>query len=403
MDEFAAAHPEEEGGEGHEDAGDAEGPVGAMPFENPRDGEIGDDGAEVDREIEDIKDAGEEVLVLGSELVSDVGGDAGLDPACADGNHAKSGKKPALDDSADTHEGEGEVAQAVDDGEGDDGPVFAKEGIGDEGTEKGGEVDRAVKIGNVGGGLAFAEVFAAEDGKVVREEDGEGGLHSIEGEAFGGFVRDDVGDALWHAGGLGGGGAVAQGLMGWGLEEGFGGDEKVKVILSGDVIVEVALIDEGTANGSTFWGGEAFDFFGDFGDDFGADVFLSLDLDDVEGGFGADEEVDLAALAALGLSLEIRAGIEHGDFVELESGVDGAEAVQDHGLELQAHDGVPGGEGFEGAALVDLFFNAGAVWLDVFQVETQVAVGKAIADGAWEVFSGGGIEADVASDEASLL
>ena len=94
VDKFATPHPESEGGNGHQNAGGAKCPVWTIPFENKGDGKVGDDRAEVDGEVEDIEDFGDEVLVVFAELITHVGRDAGLDAASANGNEAQAGKQP---------------------------------------------------------------------------------------------------------------------------------------------------------------------------------------------------------------------------------------------------------------------------------------------------------------------
>ena len=79
MDEFFSAKPEKEGGNGHENAGDSEREVRAVPLKDPWGGEHGEESAEIDGEVEPVEDLGEKVLVGLAKLIPHVGRDAGLD------------------------------------------------------------------------------------------------------------------------------------------------------------------------------------------------------------------------------------------------------------------------------------------------------------------------------------
>ena len=215
MDKFPAAHPKEERGQGHENTGDAEGEVGAVPLEQPGGEEHGNQGTEVDGEVEPIEDFGEEVGVPLAELVSDVGGDAGFDSPGAEADQGEAEDHPDFCLALDPHEGEGGVPEAVDDGEGDDGPVFAKEDVADECSEEGGEIDPTVEEVHGLGGRGFghgAVRGGVHEVQILHHEDGEDALHAVEGEALRGLVTDDVGDASRDPGVLGvGGSAVGHG------------------------------------------------------------------------------------------------------------------------------------------------------------------------------------------------
>ena len=54
-------------------------------------------------EIKDVKYLGDQVLVLCTELISDVSRYARFDSACAQGNKSQSSEEPELHDSANTH------------------------------------------------------------------------------------------------------------------------------------------------------------------------------------------------------------------------------------------------------------------------------------------------------------
>ena len=48
---------------------------------------------------------------------------------------------------------QGHLAQGIDDGHDQDGPKLAQEGVGQDGTEQGGEVAEGIPEGDLGGGL----------------------------------------------------------------------------------------------------------------------------------------------------------------------------------------------------------------------------------------------------------
>ena len=70
MDEFATSHPEGEGSNRHQNTGGAKCPVWTIPFEDEGDGKVGNNRAKVNGEVEDIKDFGDEMLVIFTKLIS---------------------------------------------------------------------------------------------------------------------------------------------------------------------------------------------------------------------------------------------------------------------------------------------------------------------------------------------
>ena len=70
VDKFAAPHPEGEGSNRHQNAGGAKCPVWTIPFEDEGDGKVGNNRAKVNGEVEDIKDFGDEMLVIFTKLIS---------------------------------------------------------------------------------------------------------------------------------------------------------------------------------------------------------------------------------------------------------------------------------------------------------------------------------------------
>jgi len=159
------------------------------------------------------------------------------------------------------------------------------------------------------------------------------------------------------------------------------------------------LIDESGSDGEVFGELEAGDFFGDFVDDGGGDFFAGFGFDEVDGGLGADEEIDLAGFFSLGGILKKGAVVE-GVLGNAEEGKEFVTAVINEVFELEADDGVPSFEGFEWAESVDSFGDLVSVRLDVFEVEADVVIAEAIAEGTSERLSGGGADGVVGSDES---
>ena len=94
------------------------------------------------------------------------------------------------------------MTDAIQETEIEDGSVFAEEDVGDEGADHWEEV-RAHGEEVVDGHGLFAVhgvEFAVWAQEVGGHEDDEDALHAVEGEAFGEFIADDVGDTPWELG-----------------------------------------------------------------------------------------------------------------------------------------------------------------------------------------------------------
>jgi hypothetical protein len=230
VDELAAAQPEDEGRQEHQDARDGEGraraqaglllrgklpPAGKGPGEpgagillDARDQDGGEERTEVHAEVKDLEDRADARPVVLAELVADVGRDARLDAAGAE-HDQRQAEVDALE--AVLPQRQRGVPQAVEQRQVEDGLVLAGQAVGDDGADHRQGVDagdeqvhrRAAQL--VGPGLGGA------GGRVQRHEvDEEDGLHPVEAEALAGLVADDVRDARRPAGGrVVGGRAVA--------------------------------------------------------------------------------------------------------------------------------------------------------------------------------------------------
>lgn len=171
--------------------------------------ELGDGGADVDGEVKPIESTRDEMGIGCAKLVTHMGGDAGLDAASTEGDEAEA-KHEAC---AGVIQGQDEVPGAIDEGEGDDGAVFAEPEIGKEGSEKRGEIDGGDE--EVGPFFGLGLTHEVGGAFVVHQggghEDVKDGAHAIEAEALGELVADDVGDARRHVRGVGRSGAVVHG------------------------------------------------------------------------------------------------------------------------------------------------------------------------------------------------
>ena len=115
MDELIAAHPEDKGGDSHQDAWNAKCPMGSVPFEDPWCKQGRDEGANVDGNIEPAKDLCKPKCVALAKLVPNMCGDSRLDSTRPQRNKGKTGHHPGFGGEATrTHEREGEMPKAVD-------------------------------------------------------------------------------------------------------------------------------------------------------------------------------------------------------------------------------------------------------------------------------------------------
>src|SRR5205085_2835290 len=106
--------------------------------------------AEIDGKIEPAKNAREQVLVRFAELVADVCRDARLDPARTGSDEDQAYcQYPFLAESdaeGRVHESQGEMAEAVNDGEIKDRPIFPQPAVGDNRAEKRHPVNRGNEL-----------------------------------------------------------------------------------------------------------------------------------------------------------------------------------------------------------------------------------------------------------------
>ena len=192
---------DDDGGDEHEEGGDAEGQAVAGRVAEaldvlPDDGrdEGREEGAGVDGKVKHGEKGLQLPLLLGQpELVAAEGGHAGLDAAGAYGDEGEA-EEAELDGghAEGRHGGEGleQVAEDVDEGDVDDRLELAPEDVGDHGPEDGGEVAEGGEGVVDDGGLVFGEV------ELLLQVQGQDGLHAVVGEPLAKLVADDEEDRL---------------------------------------------------------------------------------------------------------------------------------------------------------------------------------------------------------------
>ena len=98
-----------------------------------------DKGASVNREIEPAKHFRQQMFVRFAKLIADVRRDARFDAACTQTNQKQSDREhrslPNCNSPGSGHAREREVAQAVDDRQRENGPIFAQPAVGDDRAE----------------------------------------------------------------------------------------------------------------------------------------------------------------------------------------------------------------------------------------------------------------------------
>ena len=214
MDELPTPAPEEERRDAHEDAGNAEGEMRAVPLEEPRRHQGRQERPDVDREVEPPEDLAQEMPVRLSELIAHVGRDARLDAPGTDRDEPETEEQhpSRIDPLVDAHQGERPVAETVDDAQADDRQILSEEDVAEQRPEDRREIDRAREEVVVGGRLRTRHGLRADRSgqqkELRRHEDRQDPLHAVEAESLRGLVPDDVGDAAWHRLGRGGGGQI---------------------------------------------------------------------------------------------------------------------------------------------------------------------------------------------------
>ena len=193
----AAAHPEDQRGDTHQDARD---PERDRRTEEPKrlgDQHRGEERPEVDAPIEHREDLVDELLVFRGELVADQRRYAGLDPARPQCNQDQACVEAVPIVVEDRQAG---VPGAVQQRDVEDGPVLPQEAIGEKAPEQRREVDaedEEMERG-LGGRLALGLRGNVVLEQPVDEEDGEDVPHPVEAEPLARFVPDDERDLRRH-------------------------------------------------------------------------------------------------------------------------------------------------------------------------------------------------------------
>ena len=189
MDVMLAAHPEQERGQGHENARDTKGPTVSVVLGDAGDDQEREEGSEVDAPVEQAVRPLEQVALAGVELVADKGGNTRFDAAAAEGDQRQSGvEKPefvllGLDQIG---QGQHPVSEAVEEGDEEDGLVASQDPVRQPGSEEGHEVHTEDKQVDDFRGFrgSLAEVFG--------DVEGQDAAHPVEAEPLASLVADDV-------------------------------------------------------------------------------------------------------------------------------------------------------------------------------------------------------------------
>ncbi|MNT04840.1 hypothetical protein D3C72_1394330 [compost metagenome] len=189
MHVFLGAHPEDDGGGQHHQAGDAEGDRGTVVAQEHRHQQRREEGAEVDDPVEQVEDQLGLVLVGLVELVADERGHERLDAAGTEGDQEQA-EIEAVD--AVFKQGQAGMAGAIHEAEPEDGVVLAEEAVGQPAAQQREEVhadDEGVE--HV---LGFARALVDRDHQQqgADEEWRQDVAHAVKAEAFAAFVGDDV-------------------------------------------------------------------------------------------------------------------------------------------------------------------------------------------------------------------
>ena len=216
MDKDISAHPEGEGGDRHQDSGNPEGQMWAVPLQQPGGQQGRQEGTGIDGEVEPTKCLGQEVGILDSKLISDVGRNTGLDSAGAKGDQQQPDPKglERVKRSMNAHQSEHAMPCTIDHAQSHDGQVLAEEDVCDQRPEDGGEVDRSGKqvviLDRCGSRHRIAAAGPWHQEKELRHEDDQDPLHAVKTESFSRFIADDVWDPLGNLGGQGGRGEMTR-------------------------------------------------------------------------------------------------------------------------------------------------------------------------------------------------
>ncbi len=191
-------HPEHDRGQEHEHARHAKGDVGTVVVQQPGREQRGQRRAEVDGEVEQAEDPLQHVLVLLPELITHVGGHAGLDAPGSEGDQPETHRQT---ESSVIHR-QGQVPQTVETRQDHDGTVLAQEGVREDRSGERDVVRRSDEGVKPGRCLVATHdrCLATPVDQELRHVDHENGLHAVEAEAFSGFVSHDVRDTLGDVG-----------------------------------------------------------------------------------------------------------------------------------------------------------------------------------------------------------
>ena len=85
-------------------------------------------------------------MVVRSELVADVGRDAGLDTSGSKADQGEAGEEPPSGGTGNSHDCKAAMAHAIDNAEPHDDAIFPKKYVSEKSAEKGGGIDPFIEL-----------------------------------------------------------------------------------------------------------------------------------------------------------------------------------------------------------------------------------------------------------------
>jgi hypothetical protein len=204
---FLATAPEKQSRDQHRDPRNSKCPPRSVLriAEKPGTKKRRNEGAGVNREIEPAKHFRQQMFVRIAKLIANVCRHAWFNAACPQTNQKQSDRQHRSlanrNPPGSGHAREREIAQAVDDREREDGPIFAQPAVGDDRAENREKVNAENEVMRVHVRLVrtHRRKHTGLIQNVMRHENGQDRLHAVIRETLGSFVADDVRYARRHA------------------------------------------------------------------------------------------------------------------------------------------------------------------------------------------------------------
>ena len=182
---MARAQPENQRGQAHEDARNAESPAVTPVIAHGGNNQKGGGGAQIDGPVKPGEDLCQQMFLVRAELVPHESGDIGLDPARADGNKGQAGIDPG---AGVAKKKERAVSETIKKRNAQNRPVTPQPSVGHPAADQGQKINRGpkkmIRLRRLG--VAHVQLF----GHVVDED----ASQPVIAETLAGFVADDIFD-----------------------------------------------------------------------------------------------------------------------------------------------------------------------------------------------------------------